>query len=291
VSCDGATWRNDPTSLAYRWLLDGQTIDGATEQTYTIAAAAVGRALVCTVRAANDAGITDAASQPVRVLSVRAPDFSATPGARTNDITPSFAFSADGAKGYQCSVDGSAFSSCRSPLTIGPLAEGAHDLRVRALDDRDRTGPATRAAFVIDLAAPDTTISAAPSAMTRSRSAVVRFSSSEAGSTFKCRLDSQPWGSCTSPKGFTGLADGRHAFSVRATDRVGNPDRTPATTTWTIDTQPPDTKIVKGPPTNTRATSTTIGFTATEKPSSFQCRLDTQPFQACTNPVKLTGRV
>jgi hypothetical protein len=85
-----------------------------------------------------------------------------------------------------------------------------------------------------DTTAPDTSISSGPSGTTTSTSASLGFSSSESGSTFQCKLDSGAWGSCTSPKAYSGLAVGSHAFSVKATDAAGNTDATPATSNWTV---------------------------------------------------------
>src|SRR5205085_2400286 len=66
-----------------------------------------------------------------------------------------------------------------------------------------------------------------------------RFVSSEAASSFECRLDGGPWGACSSPKTYTALAAGSHTFDVRAIDAAGNADSTPDTHTWTIDTTLP----------------------------------------------------
>jgi len=54
------------------------------------------------------------------------------------------------------------------------------------------------------------------------------FSSSEAGSHFQCRLDGASFAACSSPKAYSGLGSGAHRFKVRAIDRAGNVDRTPA---------------------------------------------------------------
>jgi Ca2+-binding RTX toxin-like protein len=61
----------------------------------------------------------------------------------------------------------------------------------------------------------------------RHRRVSFRFVSSEAGSTFRCKLDRRPYASCGSPRSYdVGL--GRHAFRVFAIDAAGNRDPSPA---------------------------------------------------------------
>jgi hypothetical protein len=85
-----------------------------------------------------------------------------------------------------------------------------------------------------DTTPPTTTIDSGPSGTVMATAADFAFSSSEAGSTFECRLDGGAWGSCTSPRSYTSLALGDHTFDVRATDAAGNTDQTPASRTWTV---------------------------------------------------------
>jgi 6-phosphogluconolactonase (cycloisomerase 2 family) len=54
----------------------------------------------------------------------------------------------------------------------------------------------------------------------------IRFSS-EPGARFECRLDGKPYRVCSSPKKLK-LKLGKHVFQVRAIDRAGNVDPTPA---------------------------------------------------------------
>ena len=85
--------------------------------------------------------------------------------------------------------------------------------------------------------APNTRITSAPKSGTSrtSRSATIRFSSSQARVVFECRLDDGGWRTCTSPRRLRDLKRGRHRFSVRAISRTsGLIDRTPATRTWTV---------------------------------------------------------
>src|SRR5919107_2782861 len=87
-----------------------------------------------------------------------------------------------------------------------------------------------------DTAPPESTIVSSPSGTVGSASSSFAFSSSEANSTFECRLDGGAYGSCTSPMNYADLSDGFHTFEVRATDAAGNTDATPASRTWTVDT-------------------------------------------------------
>ena len=90
-----------------------------------------------------------------------------------------------------------------------------------------------------DTTPPDTTIQAGPSGAVADGTVAFSFSSSEAGSTFACRLDGPGaatggFAPCTSPQVYAGLADGGYTFSVRAADTAGNPDASPATRTFAV---------------------------------------------------------
>ncbi len=51
-----------------------------------------------------------------------------------------------------------------------------------------------------------------------------KFTSSEPGSTFECKLDKKALKPCTSPRKVKRLDDGKHKFKVVATDAAGNTD-------------------------------------------------------------------
>jgi hypothetical protein len=87
----------------------------------------------------------------------------------------------------------------------------------------------------------DTNITSGPSGSVNSTSATFGFSSNQEGSTFECSLDGANFSQCTSPKDYTGLADGSHTFRVRAIDSAGNADSSPAVRTWTVETTNVDT--------------------------------------------------
>jgi hypothetical protein len=87
---------------------------------------------------------------------------------------------------------------------------------------------------VTDTRAPETRITSGPADMTDSTDATFGFRADEKRSSFECRVDAFDWRSCNSPTTYTEVPEGNHTFSVRARDRYGNVDQTPATRAWTV---------------------------------------------------------
>jgi hypothetical protein len=139
-----------------------------------------------------------------------------------------------------------------------------------------------------DTTPPETTITAKPANLTNSTSASFSFTSNEAGSTFECKLDAGAFTACTSPRTYSGLADGPHTFEVRAKDAAGNIDPTPASHSWTIDATPPDTTVTDGPANNS-SPNVSFSFTSNEAGATFACRMDSGSWQACTSPRSYTN--
>jgi hypothetical protein len=139
-----------------------------------------------------------------------------------------------------------------------------------------------------DVTPPETSIDAGPSGLTASTDAQFAFSSSEQGSTFACNLDEAGYLPCTSPLTYSGLTQGPHSLLVVATDASNNADPSPASRAWTVDTVAPDTTITSGPSGVTSSATLTYTFTASEAPASFQCRVDSAPFAACSSPHTTT---
>ena len=137
-------------------------------------------------------------------------------------------------------------------------------------------------AWTIDSTPPETAIVAGPAGPTAATTATLRFSSpDDAGAGFECRLGEAEWASCASPVELEGLADGDHAFGVRAGDAAGNVDATEATHSWTVDTAPPDTSLAEVPSDPTRSTTATFALEATEPHSGFECLLDDGAWEDC----------
>ena len=116
--------------------------------------------------------------------------------------------------------------------------------------------------------------------------------------TFECMLTTNgvagPWGSCTSPKTYTGLQPGTYVFSARGTDRALNVSDVVTSPEWTVtplpDTTPP---VVTIAPVGTLGATATFTLTANETPVTFQCQLTKNgkagAWEPCTSPKTYTN--
>lgn len=219
---------------------------------------------------------------------------SSGPSGTVSNATANFTFSSsESVSTFQCRIDGGMWGACISPKAYASLPDGSHDFSVRAIDDAGNTdgSPASRT-WTVDTVPPDTSISSAPSDPSTSSSASFSFGSPDAGA-FDCRFDGGAWSACTSPRAYSGLANGSHTFDVRARDAAGNLDATAASHTWGIaappDTTPPDTEIMTGPVGTVSSGSASFSFTSTESGSTFECRLDAGDWGACSAPNAYSG--
>ncbi len=243
------------------------------------------------VRATDQAGNVSAPAEHTWVVDTPpATTITSAPTDPTNSPDATFAFTADEPSDFECSLDGAAFSTCFSPVTYPGLADGEHTFTVRAIDQDETPQPDPNPpthTWRVDTVAPDTSIDSGPPAATNATDATFEFSASEPAS-FECALDGGAFEACSSPKTYTGLADGDHTFTVRATDTAGNTDPAPAERTWTVDTVPPETTIDVAPAAATSSTEATFEFSAS-KPSTFECSLDGGAFEACESPKTYTA--
>lgn len=89
------------------------------------------------------------------------------------------------------------------------------------------------ATYAKDTVRPETTITKAPPAYTTAKRSTFEFTASEPVKNFFCKFDNGYWSTCTSPLQ-TKEMTGTHTFYVRAVDRAGNYDLSPASHKWTI---------------------------------------------------------
>ena len=97
-------------------------------------------------------------------------------------------------------------------------------------------GIGTATWLLTDNTPPDTFLDQVPNSVTTSRDAVLMFHGSVDASTFSCSLDGAAYTACSSvsTQSYTSLAVGSHTFAVRAVDKNGNIDATPASVTWQV---------------------------------------------------------
>jgi subtilisin len=215
---DGGAWTACTSPMTYAGLPDG--------------------AHAFEVRAADVVGNVDASpAAAALVVDTVAPQtaFTGGPAGLTNSRTPAFELAATESAAFECRLDAGAWTACASPHTTPVLADGIHLVETRATDaagNVDAT-PASRS-FTVDATPPPARIATGPDDGTKNRTPTFEFSS-EAGAALECRVDAGPWAPCASPHRPAELADGAHAFEVRARDAAGNLS-TVARWAFTVDT-------------------------------------------------------
>ena len=223
-----------------------------------------------------------------------APTLTSKPANVTASTSASFAFTdTDTTASYVCRLDGAAFAACTSPKAYTGLSAGQHSFEVKARDPAGNEGAATSYVWTIDLTNPVVTIDPAtePHDPTNVTSAAFTFSSNKSGSTFACAFDGAGFAPCTSPVGYSGLADATHSFAVKATDSLGTTG--PATVwTWTVDTVPPAAPTVDSAPRSpTNSATATLTFHDGEAGLRHSCRIDGGGFVPCGSPTVYSGLI
>lgn len=171
------------------------------------------------------AGLVDANSAVAALALAPTVTILDPPAALSNLARPSIGFTANRPVTYTCSLDGAGATPCQSPF-VPParLADGAHEFKVIATDAAGRTGTAT-AKFTIDTKAPVVKFAKRPKSIVKTpkRSVKVSFrlSSSEANSTFRCKIDKGKFEPCKA-KFSQSFKVGKHTVWAKATDAAGN---------------------------------------------------------------------
>jgi hypothetical protein len=260
---------------------------------------------------ATDASSLQGGNTCVHWEQERNPTASITSPAADGAINPaSFSLSSNKAShpndgstlGYACTIsgyNGGAEFDCANPLITPSLSDGAHTLTVKArfhgsLDGAGVThdSSAVTRTFTIDTTAPTVSFSSGPSnnsvTVDSSGHATFGFTASDATTgppSVQCKLDGASFGACTSATShaLTGVPDGVHDFTVKATD--GASHSTTATVHWEQET-PANAALDSGPAAGAQVSSTTAHFTfhstKTDRPVTFQCALDSNAFGACS---------
>ncbi len=163
------------------------------------------------------------------VVSITTPRNGST--LRSTGFTPVISVSDVTQTTRSCALDSDILGPC-GPVT--GLGQGQHTFTVLVTDQANNQRLVS-SSFRVDTVPPNTRITSKPPANTSSRSARFTFASTEpTEAKFTCKLDGKPWKACSSPKTYTSLTRGRHTLSVKASDKAGNVDGTPATYSWRV---------------------------------------------------------
>src|SRR5205823_13032409 len=130
-------------------------------------------------------------------------------------------------------------------------SDGAQTLSVKAIDLVGNESTGVTRSVIVDNTAPETTIIAGSQGDSAVALATFTFTGSDAITasadlTFSWRLDGGAWSAFApvTSATLTDLAEGQHLFEVKARDRAGNEDLTPARDAFRIVSGPVITAIV-----------------------------------------------
>ncbi len=217
-----------------------------------------------------------------------APTIDTGPADPSGSTSATFTFSdAEQGASLACSLDGASFSPCSSPRSV-TVEDGRHTFQVQATDAGGNSSNSPVFSWTVDTAHPLVTVADKPPLLTNRTSASFSFAAAPPPARYECRLDGAAFATCSSPKLYSGLADGTHAFSVRTVSSGGTAGAA-TSYTWTIDTVAPETAISAAPAVSGSGATATFGFTGSEAGSTFFCSLNGSGFAPCTSPTTYTG--
>ena len=139
------------------------------------------------------------------------------------------AFTAEDGADTRCAVDDAPAEPCTSPFAPA-LKNGSHALHIIATDAAGNRTTRTRIVQV-EVAAPETSITAGPTGETEDAQPLFAFAG---GAAYVCTLDGVAVECGPSFQPAAALAAGEHTLTVAARDAAGNLDPSPAQRTFTV---------------------------------------------------------
>ncbi|HEX5750978.1 MAG TPA: Ig-like domain-containing protein [Archangium sp.] len=218
------------------------------------------------------------------------------PAVNTNLTNATFEFSAVDAVSYECALGAPEtsgeppFSSCASPKSYTRLGNGIYSFFVRAVDAAQNRGNATRYDWNIDTTPPVTRVLLpADGDMVSTPTPTIVGTVDDPLSTVQVFMDGALIGAVTanmegqwSLLTSTGLSNGFHSVSAKATNPAGLLGSPSASNVFTVDTVPPETEIISAPPKSSNSRLAAFEFGSPSGATDFDCRLDdARSFAAC----------
>ena len=235
------------------------------------------------------------------------------PSEQSDDSTPTFEFTSNEATSasygpFQCKYQffpslGS-WISCDSPLTIGVIpTSGSYTFEVRAVDQFNRSdpSPASYTWTYTETAAPpspsitspqnnsyDTDGSLSVSGSAEAASTVELFDGTTSKGTIKADSSSGVWSIALS-----GVSEGAHTYTAKATDASGNTSSASNSVTVTVDTAPPETNIISGPSGPSKDNTPTFTFSGSDNLSQaanlrYSYKVDGSAWSAYSSETSIT---
>lgn len=219
-------------------------------------------------------------------------------GASLTTSKPQFSGGAESGVTVEVQVDSLAIGStvaatpgsAWSFVPATPIAQGLHQVRVRAIDAAGNASAATAQRNIqIDSIAPLTTITGSTSSPTTSQQASVIFSLDDPLATASCSLDGGAFVPCSSPYGSPLLAEGTHTIRVRGVDASGNIESPPKSLTIVVDRTAPivQSYLISGSAGIDGVPSFQIA--SNDPTATGRCKLDNGAFVLCSGSYKPVG--
>ncbi len=217
----------------YQYSLDGASFSGTTAPIFHLFSGLSDGSHYVDVKAVDLAGRTTikrvnfTVDTVAPVITITAPSASAYLDSSSVTATWSAIDATTSVSGYQCRIDGGAWSekSMTATTVFNGVADGSHTVDIRAYDQINnlRTSSVT---FTVDVTVPTVTISS-PTEGALVTSVIVNWNGTDATSGvqgYQSRIDNGSWSvsAMTLTRTFTGLIDGGHFVEVKVTDRSGN---------------------------------------------------------------------
>jgi 6-phosphogluconolactonase (cycloisomerase 2 family) len=204
-----------------------------------------------------------------------------TPPDDTNETSASFAFEANYPATFECRLDDNPFIPlCDSPMTYATIAQGLHTFTVRASDPAGNPPVVDSETWRVDLTPPLPPALIGPADGARNLPVSPQFAwapttdAQNGIARYELFVDGEPAATvlpaaCTTECSATPeakLTDGRHTWTVRAFDGVGNPITTLPARSFHVDGQGPVAAVLTGPTGNaaTAARRPTLSWQAAD---------------------------
>ena len=284
---EGADNLSAPDSLLYSYHIDSESWSSYTPVTSTVYSDLADGGHTFYVRARDEAGNVDTSAasrsfvvdttgpalQGIQAVSIHASG--ATIIWTTNEPADSqVEYGLTASYGMTTSLDTNLTTAHSVVITGLDLAVTYH-YRVMSRDAMGNLSISGDQTFTTyDSAPPDTTILSGPAGAVPSTDVTFVWTGQDDVSPvvnllYSYQMDDATWSSYSgnTSQAFAGLAQGPHTFRVRALDEAGNPDPTPATRTFSVDSLPP---IISGvAPANITSSGATVTW-YTDEPADSQ---------------------